>query len=44
METVFLGFQIRSLDPSRLGGPAAGRLYGSALEKVEKAVRHCLGL
>jgi mRNA interferase MazF len=44
METVFIGFQIRSLDPRRLGGLPAGRLYGSALEKIENAVRHCLGL
>jgi mRNA interferase MazF len=44
METVFLGFQIRSLDPSRLVGRAIGRLSASALEKVENAVRHCLGL
>jgi len=44
METVFLCFQIRSLDPGRLGGQAVGRLSGVALEKVENAVRHCLGL
>jgi mRNA interferase MazF len=44
METVFLCFQIRSLDTSRLGGQAVGKLSGSALEKVENAVRHCLGL
>jgi mRNA interferase MazF len=44
METVFLCFQIRSLDPSRLGAPAIGHLSDSALEKVQNAVRHCLGL
>jgi mRNA interferase MazF len=44
METVFLCFQIRSLDPSRLGGHAVGKLSGRALEKVENAVRYCLGL
>jgi mRNA interferase MazF len=44
METVFLCFQIRSLDPSRLGGTAVGHLSGNVLEQVENAVRHCLGL
>ena len=29
METVFLCFQIRSLDPSRLGGRAMGKLSGA---------------
>jgi mRNA interferase MazF len=44
METVFLCFQIRSLDLSRLIGPPAGRVSGAVLEKIESAVRHCLGL
>jgi mRNA interferase MazF len=44
METVFLCFQLRSLDPSRFDGPPAGRLSGAALAKIEDAVRHCLGL
>ncbi len=44
METVFLCFQLRSLDPSRFVGPAAGKVSGAVLEKVENAVRHCLGL
>ncbi len=44
METVFLGFQVRSLDPSRFGGSPAGRVFGAVLGKVEEAVRHCLGL
>jgi mRNA interferase MazF len=43
-ETVFLCFQIRSLDPSRLGSQAIGYLADAALAKVENAVRHCLGL
>src|SRR5438552_6289712 len=34
METVFLCFQLRSLDPSRLAGPPAGRVSGALLEKV----------
>lgn len=44
LETVFMGFQIRSLDPSRLSGRPAGRLSGNALQRVESVVRHCLGL
>jgi mRNA interferase MazF len=44
METVFLGFQIRSLDPARFITPVAGRIKGKTLEKVEDAVRYCLGL
>ena len=44
METVFLGFQLRSLDPRRFIAPPAGRISGAVLEKVEHAVRHSLGL
>lgn len=44
METVFLCFQMRSLDPSRFAGPPVGKVSGAVLEKVEIAVRHCLGL
>ena len=44
METVFLGFQLRSLDPGRFVGPPAGKISVAMLEKVESAVRHCLGL
>ncbi|MBI2927450.1 MAG: type II toxin-antitoxin system PemK/MazF family toxin [Verrucomicrobia bacterium] len=44
METVFLCFQLRSLDSSRFAGPPAGRVSGATLEKVETAVRYCLGL
>lgn len=44
VETVFLCFQIRSLDPKRFTGAPAGRLSGSALKKVEDTVRCCLGL
>ena len=43
-ETVFLCFQVRSLDGRRFARPAAGRLGADAMEKVERAVRHCLGL
>jgi len=44
METVFLCFQLRSLDPNRFVGPPAGKVSGAVLEKVEHAVRLCLGL
>ena len=44
LETVFLCFQLRSLDSGRFAGPAAGKVSGAVLEKVETAVRHCLGL
>ena len=44
METVFLCFQIRSLDPKRFTEPPAGRVSGDALHSVENAVRYCRGL
>jgi mRNA interferase MazF len=44
METVFLGFQVRSLDPKRFTTPPAGRVTGEALRKIEEVVRYCLGL
>ena len=44
METVFLCFQLRSLDPNRFLGPPAGELSGPRLEQVEATVRRCLGL
>jgi mRNA interferase MazF len=44
IETVFLCFQLRSLDPSRFVGPAAGKISGAMLGSVEHAMRHCLGL
>lgn len=44
METVFLGFQLRSLDPARFVGSPAGKVSGVTLSKIETAVRHCLGL
>src|SRR5436305_5158915 len=43
METVFLCFQLRSLDPS-FAGPPAAKISGAVLEKVENSIRHCLGL
>jgi mRNA interferase MazF len=44
METVFLCFQIRSLDARRFPDNPAGKLSGSVLSRVESAVRYCLGL
>lgn len=44
METVFLCFQIRSLDASRFPTAPAGRLTGRTLEQIEDAVRYCMGL
>jgi mRNA interferase MazF len=44
METVFLCFQIRSIDAKRFPAQAAGKISDENLEKIENAVRHCLGL
>jgi mRNA interferase MazF len=44
METVFLGFQVRSLDPDRFPDSPAGRVEAAVLQRIEKAVRYCLGL
>lgn len=44
METVFLCFQIRSLDAVRFPQSSAGRLSDSAMKRIEDAVRYCLGL
>jgi len=44
IETVFLCFQIRSLNSSRFPAQAAGSLPDSYMAKVEQAVRFCLEL
>jgi mRNA interferase MazF len=44
IETVFLCFQIRSLDANRFPETRAGKLSRQTLEQVEAAVRYCLGL
>ena len=44
IETVFLCFQIRSLDAGRFPPTPAGKLSGRMLDQVETAVRYCLGL
>jgi mRNA interferase MazF len=44
METVFLGFQVRSLDARRFPATPAGKVTGRVLAQIETAVRYCLGL
>jgi mRNA interferase MazF len=44
METVFMCFQLRSLDASRFPATPAGKLFGAILKQVEDTVRYCLGL
>jgi mRNA interferase MazF len=44
IETVFLCFQLRSLDPTRFPTSPAGRLSDAYLTLVEDAVRYCLAL
>src|SRR5882724_4992272 len=44
IETVFLCFQVRSLDPKRFPTNPAGRISDAALTRIEDAVRYCLGL
>ncbi len=44
METVFLGFQIRSLDHSRFPDQPAGKLSDLYMNKIDDAVRLCLDL
>jgi mRNA interferase MazF len=43
LETVFMGFQIRSLDASRFPENSAGELSDKIMEKIENAVKYCLG-
>ncbi|MHC5938677.1 type II toxin-antitoxin system PemK/MazF family toxin [Nostoc sp.] len=44
VETVFLCFQIRSLDPNRFPADPVGKISDSKMLEVETAVRYCLGL
>ncbi len=43
-ETVFLCFQLRSLDPSRFTNPPAGRLPETKMAEVDRALRLTLAL
>jgi len=44
LETVFMCFQIRSLDPSRFPPNPSGHISGSTLQKIDIALRLCLAL
>ena len=44
LETVFLSFQLRSLDKKRFPSQPAGQLSLEKMGDVEAAVRYCLGL
>lgn len=44
VETVFLCFQVRSIDPNRFPAQSAGKISDERLERIENAVRYCLGL
>ncbi len=44
LETVFLCFQVRSLDPNRFPAERGGHVTGASLSRVEDTIRYCLGL
>lgn len=44
LETIFLCFQIRSLDTTRFPPEPAGHLSEEKMNEIEVAVRYCLGL
>ena len=44
IETVFLCFQLRSLDPKRFPATPAGRLSEDTMARIESAVRYSLEL
>jgi mRNA interferase MazF len=44
MDTVFMCFQMRSLDSGRFPAQPAGRLSQPAMAQVEAALKHCLHL
>ena len=44
LETVFMCFQLRSLDPSRFSTAPAGRVSEKVMQKIEDAIRYCLDL
>jgi mRNA interferase MazF len=43
-ETVFLCFQIRSMDAKRFRAKPAGKVNGKHLKQIGDTVRYCLGL
>ncbi len=44
LETVFLCFQLRSIDKNRFLSSPVGKLSEAKMQAVETAVRYCLGL
>ena len=44
IETVFMCFQIRSLDKGRFASEAVGQITDAKMLEVEACVRYCLGL
>ena len=44
IDTVFLCFQIRSLDPQRFPPKPAGKISEQKMEQVEETMRFCLDL
>lgn len=44
LETVFLCFQVRSLDAKRFPSKPAGNVSAETMQEIENAVRYCLGL
>jgi mRNA interferase MazF len=44
IETVFMCFQIRSLDQKRFPAQPAGKISDDKMKDIEQTVRHCLGL
>jgi mRNA interferase MazF len=44
VETVFLCFQIRSVDPNRFLADPVGKISEIKMLEIETAVRYCLGL
>jgi mRNA interferase MazF len=44
LDTVFLCFQVRSLDPKRFPDKPSGKVTDKAMTRIENAVRYCLGL
>ncbi|NJM39509.1 MAG: type II toxin-antitoxin system PemK/MazF family toxin [Anaerolineae bacterium] len=44
LETVFMCFQLRSLDPNRFSSAQAGHVSENVMQKIEDAIRYCLDL
>ncbi len=44
LETMFLCFQVRSLDAKRFPSQPAGKVSDKTMQQIENAVRYCFGL